>query len=90
MRHRLLDIRVFFNIADLTKILESVGFRVEPLEYFDDKGKFNSKKWEIGDGDVRRSLKDDKQKKFKRGKLFYTSLIVDAIKPPQSKTPSRT
>ncbi len=78
----------YFEIAGLTKLLESVGFRVEPLEYFDDKGTFNSKKWEIGDGKVRRSLKYDKQKKFKKGKLFYTSLIVDAIKPSQSKTPS--
>lgn len=70
----------YMNVDDLSDILSGLGFEVKPLEYFDHKGKFIHKVWSDKDGVVRRSFKYDKQKNFKNGKLYYTSLIIDAIK----------
>lgn len=72
--------KTYMNIYDISKILKKIGFEVIPLEYFDKDGIFVYNTWDDGDGIIRRSFKYDKQKSFKNGKCYYTSLIVDAIK----------
>jgi predicted SAM-dependent methyltransferase len=74
------DHKLAFTVDSLTNTLKKNGFRVNPLEYFDDIGIFHSKAWTDDSGIIRRSSKYDKQEKFKCGKLFYTSIIVDAHK----------
>jgi predicted SAM-dependent methyltransferase len=73
--------KVFYNIDTLPALLESVGFSVTPLEYFDESEQFHARSWDESDGLVMRSVRFDHQKDFQRGKLYYTSLIVDARKP---------
>jgi len=73
----------YFNYHDLGKILNHAGFKkIDLLEYFDDRGRFIHRPWDDRDGLVHRSFKHDRQKNFKRGTLYYTSLIVDAMKLP--------
>jgi predicted SAM-dependent methyltransferase len=72
--------QVLCNVDSLTALLESVGFVVTPLEYFDAKEEFHSVPWDEQEGHVYRSLRFDSQVAFQRGKLFFTSLIVDARK----------
>lgn len=70
----------YMNFNEIGEMLKSVGFRVVPLEYYDNEGKFHYKKWDPKKGIIRRSVRADKQKDFWNGKHYYTSLIVDAIK----------
>lgn len=73
--------KLLFTVDDLAARLERIGFEVRPLEYFDATEQFHSQPWEEADGLVRRSVRYDTQERFKRGVLYYTSLIVDARKP---------
>lgn len=70
----------YMNLKDISKLLKDSGFKVQPLEYFDNSGSFKKIDWDEIDGKIKRSFKFDKQTKFKRSNLYYTSLIVDAIK----------
>lgn len=70
--------RILFNHITLSKMLESAGFSIELLEYFDEKGKFHYKGWDPKDGLVRRSMRFDARNKD--GCLMYTSIILDAWK----------
>ena len=69
-----------FTVDTLVSLLESVGFRAVPLEYFDAEERFHSSAWDPADGYIDRSFRSDKRVRFKRGDMFYTSLIVDAHK----------
>ncbi len=73
--------KVFFNIDTLPPLLVSAGFRVLPLEYFDQSEQFHAQPWDEREGLIMRSARFDTQKDFQRGDLYYTSLIVDARKP---------
>jgi predicted SAM-dependent methyltransferase len=73
--------KVFYNVDTLPPLLESVGFSVLPLEYFDENEQFHARTWDESDGLITRSVRFDQQKDFQRGELYYTSLIVDARKP---------
>lgn len=73
--------QLLFTVDDLMQRLVRVGFRVTPLEYFDAKEEFHCYPWKEEDGLIRRSARYDQQERFKRGTLYYTSLIVDARKP---------
>ena len=73
--------KLLFTVDDLVARLERVGFEATPLEYFDVSEQFHSHPWDEADGLIRRSLRYDTQEPFKRGALYYTSLIVDARKP---------
>ena len=73
------DHKVLYDYISLSEILRSAGFDVELVEYFDESGAFHTSKWEDERGRVRRSLKYDSRNVH--GKLKYTSLIIDAIKP---------
>ena len=73
--------QVLFTVDTLVSKLECAGFEAVPLEYFGSDGQFHHHDWHTNDGFVRRSVRFDTQAPFKRGDLFYTSLIVDAYKP---------
>ena len=73
--------KLLFTVDDLVARLERAGFEATPLEYFDVSEQFHSHPWDEADGLIRRSLRYDTQEPFKRGALYYTSLIVDARKP---------
>lgn len=73
--------QLLFNVDNLIQRLVQVGFQVTPLEYFDAKGEFHCYPWSEEDGFIGRSARYDRQERFKRGALYYTSLIVDARKP---------
>lgn len=72
--------KVFYNVNTLTALLEGVGFKTTPLEYFDAEEQFRAITWDEKDGMIRRSARFDKQQDFQRDGLFYTSLIIDARK----------
>src|SRR5215213_5457782 len=72
--------QVLYNVDTLTALLQSVGFTTTPLEYFDAQEQFHAAPWDENDGLIQRCARFDKQQKFQRGGLFYTSVIVDARK----------
>jgi predicted SAM-dependent methyltransferase len=72
--------KVLFTVETLVPLLESFGFQATPLEYFDAQENFHAHAWNEADGLIMRSVRFDRQQDFKRGELFYTSLIVDARK----------
>ena len=71
------DHKVLYNYVSLSRSLESVGFSVHLLEYFDEAGEFVANAWDPSDGYVARSLQHDPRN---RDGIHYTSLIVDAVK----------
>lgn len=71
--------RVLYTIDDIKRELGTVGFAVNPLEYFDSDGVFHSVPWRREDGYIARSEQfGTPNKTFASSHL---SLIVDAIKP---------
>ena len=72
--------QVLFNVDSLTNVLERAGFTTTPLEYFDVQERFHCYPWNTEDGFIQRCAGYDRQKAFQRGKLYYTSIIVDARK----------
>ena len=72
--------QVLYNIDSLVPLVESVGFSVTPLEYFDASEQFHAEPWDEKEGLIMRSVRFDTQKDFQRGDLYYTSLIIDARK----------
>lgn len=72
--------QVFYNVDTLTAALQSAGFKTTALEYFDTNENFHAIPWDEKDGYIQRSARFDKQQNFRRGDLFYTSVIVDARK----------
>lgn len=73
------DHKLLYDYRLITKELEKVGFEVSPLEYFDEQRVFHQNPWDPEDGFIGRSAKFDKRNQD--GKLVYTSLLVDAVKP---------
>jgi predicted SAM-dependent methyltransferase len=71
---------MLYDIDSLTRLLENAGFQVSPLEYFDRDEQFHAVSWDEKLGHIQRSVRFDSQVEFKRGDLFFTSLIVDARK----------
>ncbi len=73
--------QMLFTINTLIPLSENIGFQATALEFFDEKEQFHYSHWESADGHIERSCRFDRQEDFKRGELYYTSLIVDARKP---------
>jgi predicted SAM-dependent methyltransferase len=73
--------KMLFDLKSLSALLEEIGFVVKALEYFDEKDEFRAIEWKSEEGHIRRSVRYDRQENFRRGNLFFTSLIVDALKP---------
>ncbi len=76
---------VFFNADTISALLAATGFEVRLVEWFDAMGVFHAQPMDLEHGPVRRSVRFDHQAEFHRvladREVFYTSLIVDAIKP---------
>ena len=72
--------QMLYNVDTLMALLQSVGFKTTPLEYFDANDQFHAVPWVESDGFIQRSARFDSQQNFRRGDLFYTSVIVDARK----------
>ena len=70
--------KVLYNHKIITKLFLDAGFKVSMLEYFDENHKFHYNKWNIHQGNIRRSSMNDKRNV--EGKLAYTSVIFDAFK----------
>ncbi len=73
------DHKILYNYKSLSKSLETVGFQVKLLEYWDETGEFHFKEWSSEDGNIVRSKRFDPRNQ--NGTLTYTSLILDAVKP---------
>lgn len=73
------DHKVLYNYRLLSEWLKSTGFEIKLLEYFDEDGRFHQQPWSSGDGYINRSAENDSRNAG--GKLVYTSLLVDAVKP---------
>lgn len=69
---------VLLNHETLSGELASAGFEVELVEYWDSRGVFHHKPWHSQDGHVKRSALHDRRNQ--KGRLAYTSLIIDAWK----------
>lgn len=67
--------KIIYNYKDLTDLLSKYGFVADLLEYFDENGEFHFKDWSKEDGPIKRSSRYDKRNK--KEKLSYTSLIID-------------
>jgi len=77
------DHKVLYTYETFRELFLSAGFDVSLLEYFDEKGKFYYKEWSESDGFIERSKRFDSRNEG--GKLRYTSIALDAIKPDISK-----
>ncbi len=73
------DHKVLYTYQTLRDMLHSVGFQVEPLEYYDDAGSFHRAAWDPGAGRVMR-CQGWTEKRPDGSIMPFTSLIVDARK----------
>jgi predicted SAM-dependent methyltransferase len=73
------DHKVLYDVESFSRLFEAAGYRVIPLEYFDELGRFHDQEWDPVGGMIHRSKRFDERNQ--KGKLDYTSLILDAIKP---------
>lgn len=73
------DHKVLYNYETISELGRRAGFEVTLLEYFDKVGKFRKVNWDSCHGHIKRSLRFDERNKG--GKLKYTSIIVDFVKP---------
>jgi len=72
------DHKVLYNYKSLSEVLESAGFSVKLLEWFDEGKQFNQRPLGNENGYIMRSSLNDQRNKS--NPTQYTSLIVDAIK----------
>jgi predicted SAM-dependent methyltransferase len=72
------DHKVHYNYQSLSELLKKAGFTIEFLEYFDESGEFHFQDWDRNAGMVWRSKRFDERNQ--KGKLNYTSVILDARK----------
>ena len=70
--------KFLYNYKSLSELLSNADFNVKLLEYWDERGEFHYREWDVADGYIYRSKDHDKRNK--ESPLSYTSLIVDAIK----------
>ena len=73
------DHKILFDYRQLRNLFEIAGFRVDLLEYFDEYGHFHYRDWNPEGGRIYRSRLYDKRNVS--GRLVYTSIILDALKP---------
>ncbi len=72
------DHKILYNYKTFSAVFEESGFKVELLEYFDEKKRFIANKWNKEKGYIHRSIQYDKRNSD--GQPNYTSIIIDAIK----------
>ena len=71
--------KVVYDYRTLPPVFERVGFEVRLLEWWDEKRVFHADPWDERDGFIYRSARFDHRNAD--GRLGFTSLIVDAVKP---------
>jgi predicted SAM-dependent methyltransferase/glycosyltransferase involved in cell wall biosynthesis len=76
------DHQTLYTHRSLQEVFESAGFQVRLLEFFDEHGEFHYSDWDPSDGMIRRSARFDPRNLD--GRLNYTSIILDAIKPVEA------
>ena len=72
------DHKVLYNYRTLSKLLSNAGFKVTPLEWFDEQGEFRHENWDNAGGFIMRSTRFDPRNRD--NPTAYTSLIIDARK----------
>lgn len=72
------DHKALYTYSSLSALFTASGFTVKLLEYWDNDGIFHAEKWEAHDGLIRSSLNLDPRNL--KGKIKYTSIIIDAVK----------
>ena len=72
------DHKVLYTYATLKELFEAAEFKVDLLEYFDERAEFHYKEWDPKDGMIHRSKLWDERNKD--GRLNYTSIIIDGHK----------
>jgi predicted SAM-dependent methyltransferase len=72
------DHKVLYTYRSLRTLLESAGFRVNLLEWFDVNGEFQYREWDPSLGFVARSTRFDERNAT--NPTAYTSIIADAVK----------
>lgn len=77
--HPAADHQVVYDVHRFVRVFEAAGFRVDPLEYCDDQGRFHYHGWDVTTGPVYRSLLLDHRNRD--GRLGFTSIILDAYRP---------
>lgn len=73
------DHKVLYTYRTLPPVFQAAGFETTLLEYWDESGKFHFIDWSAAKGIIYRSRRFDARNQS--GKLTFTSLIVDAVKP---------
>jgi predicted SAM-dependent methyltransferase len=76
------DHKTLYNHESFAALFASVGFQVKLQEYFDRSGQFHGTDWSPTDGMIQRSRRYDSRNEG--GRLAYTSVIVDAVKPDRA------
>jgi predicted SAM-dependent methyltransferase len=79
--------KVLYTYHSITHVLEQAGFKVVIYEYFSESGLFHFRDWSPRDGTIRRSLRYDPRN---RGRLGFTSIVLDAIKPAYQAAAARS
>lgn len=72
------DHKLLYTIDKLLDMLDAVPFRTTSLEYFDVRGKFHYKDWNVSDGEISRSRFHDERNSI--DEIVYTSIIIDCKK----------
>jgi len=73
------DHKVLYNYKILSALLESAGYAIRLLEWFDEQARFHYENWDPEDGFIERSTRFDQRNQV--NPTTYTSLIIDGIKP---------
>lgn len=76
--HPAADHKMVYDYKLLSDVFEVAGFKVDLLEYCDEKGRFHYNQWSPEDGPIYRSLRSDHRNA--NGQLGFVSLIIDAHK----------
>jgi predicted SAM-dependent methyltransferase len=76
------DHKVIYDYVTLTALLQEAGFKVLPLEYWDEHGQLHCQEWSADHGPIRRTA--GHQECHSTLPFRYTSLIVDGIRPAAS------
>ncbi|ASK63948.1 SAM-dependent methyltransferase [Virgibacillus phasianinus] len=74
--------KIVHNYKTFVSMFEKAGFNINLLEYCDENGEFHFTEWDESKGFIYRSKRFDHRNK--NGSLGFVSLIVDAIKPPDT------
>ncbi len=82
------DHKVLYTYTTFRELFERAGFEVRLLEHFDEQGEFCAHAWDPQEGMIHRSHRFDPRNA--EGRLRYTSLILDAVKPSSDQLVAET